>query len=159
MYFLILPLLTEGSTIGKKIVRIKISGITKNITWYKLLLRNILLIYLVLFPFIWLNILERNFALQNNKFFLTLKVFILIFQIINILYYLKSFFTKENIFLYEKLTNSKNISTIIVEKVKLETNNPQETVQKLKKTSSHKKKISSSVEKDLEKTSDSENKK
>lgn len=159
VYFLILPLLTEGSTIGKKIVRIKISGITQKLTWYKLLLRNILLIYLVLFPFIWLNILERNFALQNNKFFLTLKVFIIIFQIINILYYLKSFFKKENIFLYEKLTNSKNISTIIVEKVKLETNNPQETVQKLKKTSSHKKKISSSVEKDLEKTSDSENKK
>lgn len=116
LYFLIIPIITKGQTFGKKIVKIKIVSRTKEITWYKLLLRNIILIYFVLFPFLWIKTIEQNFQIQNNNFFDILKIVILVFQIANILYYIKSFFHKENLFLYEKFTNTKNISTIIVDK-------------------------------------------
>ncbi len=139
-YFLILPLITKGKTIGKIILKTKISGLTKEITWYKLLLRNIILIYFVLFPFIWLNFLKRHFALAQNNLFQVLEIFIIIFQTINILYYLKSFFHKENIFLYEKLTNSKNISTISVDKISVKEALSTEAVEKNIKNASKSKK-------------------
>lgn len=148
-YFLILPLITKGKTIGKMILKTKISGLTKEITWYKLLLRNIILIYFILFPFIWLNFLKRHFPLAQNNLFHALEILIIIFQIINILYYLKSFFHKENIFLYEKLTNSKNVSTISVDKISSKEDLSTEAVEKnAKKLSKNKKSTKISSKKD-----------
>ena len=116
-YFLIIPLIMKGQTIGKKIVKIKISGITKELTWYKLLFRNIILIFFILFPFLWLNLIEHNFNFKNKSYlFLIVRIVFLIIQLINIFYYIKSLMRKENIFLYEKITNTKNISTISVNK-------------------------------------------
>lgn len=144
-YFIIIPLITKGQTIGKKIVKIKISGITKELTWYKLLFRNMLLLFFILFPFLWLNLLERHLHFQNKShLFLIIRVIFLIIQLINILYYLKSIIHKENIFLYEKITNTKNVSTITVEKDSFSSEKLEESVEK---SSSKEEKSTTSVDK------------
>ncbi len=148
-YFLLIPIITKGQTLGKKIVKIKISGITKKVTWYKILLRNIILIYFILFPFLWIKLVEYNLHTKDNIFFIVLKILILLLQIINIIYYIKSFFHKDNIFLYEKLTNTKNISTIIVDNNKEKQDNQQETVEKARKKPITDKKSTISVEKNV----------
>ena len=133
LYFIVLPLITKGQTIGKKVVKIKISGVSKELTWYRLLLRNIILIFFIIFPFLWLNLIERLLNMKNkSKIFLIIRIVFLIIQLINIVYYLKSALNKENIFLYEKITNTKNISTISVDKNLSEEEKSTECVEKEK---------------------------
>ena len=49
-------------------------------------------------------------------------IIIIIIQVINFIYYIKGIKKEKSLFIYEKITNTKNISTIIVEKDKLDDN-------------------------------------
>lgn len=109
IYLIILPSFTSGKTIGKKMLRLKIVGIDNNIKWPQILFRNILLIYFIVYPFAWIDILADKTATDIIN---RLWIVIAIYQIINIAYYIFSLSKKEHIFLYERITNSKNISTI-----------------------------------------------
>ena len=113
-YELILPLLTKGKTLGQKVVNISLDGINKPLKKYKIILRNFLLTFFICFPYMWIEVIENILYFSNKtKILVGIKISITIFQIINILYYLSTIIKKgEHLFLYEKITNTKNISTI-----------------------------------------------
>lgn len=124
IYYLIIPLITRGVTIGKMVVKIKVSGITKEIKWYKLLIRNIILIYIIIFPYTWISILEKQLNLEySNILIIIIKIIIELFIMINILYYVINLPKRKRIFLYEKITNTQNISTIEIENKNEESEN------------------------------------
>ena len=134
IFYIIIPMLSSGKTIGKKVIKLEISGLESQVKWYQILIRNILLIYIVIYPNSWLSIID-NYLKQN----VVTRIWhvIVFFQVINIIYYVYTVITnKQHLFLYESITGTKNISTIFVEKSKkdLEKNNLEEkTVEKTEK--------------------------
>lgn len=134
IFYIIIPMLSSGKTIGKKVIKLEISGLESQVKWYQILIRNILLIYIVIYPNSWLSIID-NYLKQN---IITRIWHVIVFcQVINIIYYIYTVITnKQHLFLYESITGTKNISTIFVEKSKkdLEKNNLEEkTVEKTEK--------------------------
>ncbi|MBO5121508.1 MAG: VanZ family protein [Bacilli bacterium] len=134
IFYIIIPMLSSGKTIGKKVIKLEISGLESQVKWYQILIRNILLIYIVIYPNSWLSIID-NYLKQNV---VTRIWHVIVFcQVINIIYYIYTVITnKQHLFLYESITGTKNISTIFVEKSKkdLEKNNLEEkTVEKTEK--------------------------
>lgn len=118
IFYILIPMLSSGKTIGKKVIKLELSGLEAPAKWYQILIRNILLIYIVLYPYSWLGIID-DYLKQN---IITRIWHVLIFcQAINIIYYIYSVITnKPHLFLYESITGTKNISTIPVEKSKKE---------------------------------------
>ncbi len=117
LYYLLLPLITKGQTIGKNIVKIKVSGINQEAKWYQLFFRNFIFTYIIVFPFVWIDMLDKILVIKYQEIiFISLKIIFGTLQIINFIYYIVSIFNKDNLFLYEKITKTKNISTIIVDK-------------------------------------------
>lgn len=115
IYYLILPLIMKGETFGKMVVKIKIvhEDEKKLIKRYQILFRYIIFVFIIFFPSLWLNLLhDYNLIKLDTKYIMYI---IEIIQFINILYYLVKLSSKKTIFLYEKITKTKNVSTIIVE--------------------------------------------
>lgn len=143
LYYLLVPLLTKGKTIGKSIVKIKISGLNQEARWYQILFRYLIYAYIIIFPFIWINLLEIAISKKLNL----IKTVFACIQILNIIYYVFSVLKKQNLFLYEKLTKTKNISTISVDKenesqnsLEKELEEPKESKKKTKSVNKKKKK-------------------
>lgn len=109
IYYLVFPIFMSRQTLGKRIVKIKLEGITGKIKWHQLLLRNILLIFLTLYPITFLYSFRYYI---NGTLLITIIIVIFIYQITNIIYYIFSLSKDEHQFLYEKLTNTKNVSII-----------------------------------------------
>lgn len=109
VYYLCLPIFMSGQTIGKRIVKIRLASTTGEIRWYQLLLRNALLIFLTLYPITFLYSLGYYL---NETLLIIIIIVIVIYQITNIIYYIFSLSNHEHQFLYERLTNTKNISLI-----------------------------------------------
>lgn len=109
IYYLFIPLFFEGQTIGKKIIRIKLIGIEGNVTILNKLTRYILFAFLTIFPYLWINPLKDKMDIDIIK---RLWIIISIYEFINILYYIIAFFKGVPLFLYEKVTNTKNVSAI-----------------------------------------------
>lgn len=107
LYYIVIPIFTSGKTLGKKIIRLKIESLSSKAKWYQIIFRNILLTGIVLYPIVWVNLL--NFSADVSK---RLWEVILICQIINILYYILTLTKEKHIFLYEVLSKTKNVSTI-----------------------------------------------
>lgn len=107
LYYIIIPLFTSGKTLGKKVLRLKIDGLSSPAKWYQILWRNILLTGIVLYPYIWINYLDLKSDVIRR-----LWTIVITCQIINILYYLFTLSRDPHLFLYEKITQTKNISTI-----------------------------------------------
>lgn len=116
LYYLIYSTIMKGQTIGKKIVNLKLSGINTELKWYHTALRNFIFVYIIFFSYTWINIIETFLDMKLKKYIIILYIIILIIQIINIVYYLINRKNDSPLFMYEKITNTKNISTIIVEK-------------------------------------------
>lgn len=116
IFYIIIPMLSSGKTIGKKVIKLEISGLESQAKWYQILIRNILLIYIVIYPNSWLSIID-NYLKQKV---VTRIWYVIVFcQVINIIYYIYTVITnKQHLFLYESITGTKNISTIFVEKSK-----------------------------------------
>lgn len=109
IYYIIIPLFTYGKTVGKSVVNLKLSGLDEEIKWHQILVRNVLLIYIVIYPYAWINILSKSVSVEILNRLWSVIVFC---QIINIIAYFIKRPEKERLFLYEKLSASKNVSTI-----------------------------------------------
>ena len=108
LYYVLIPPFVSGKTLGKKVIRLKVSSKEKDIKWYQILIRNIILAFVILFPYSWINLLPIDTFIK-----LIIWVVIITFQIINIIYYIYTVIgNKQHAFLYEKITNTKNDSTI-----------------------------------------------
>ncbi len=109
LYYLIIPLITSGKTLGKKVLRLQIAGFEGPAHWYQILIRNILFAFLTIYPYCWISIIAEKFSTDVIK---RLWIVIIIYQTINILYYIITISATDHLFIYEKLTGTKNISTI-----------------------------------------------
>lgn len=107
IYYILIPIFTSGKTFGKKVLRLKIESLDDNLSWYQIAFRNILLVFIVIYPYIWITPLDFSQDVENR-----LWLIIIICQIINFSYYFITLGKNEHIFLYEKISNTKNISTI-----------------------------------------------
>ena len=118
IYYICVPLIGNGKTIGKKILRIDIISINGNKKWYLIFIRYMILILFILYPYIIVDVLTINKvpSVIINIYDIGTKLFI----IINVIYYIFIAKRNEKIFLYEKITNTKNIS--VIEKEELEEN-------------------------------------
>lgn len=111
IYYIPIPLLTSGQTLGKKFLRLKIVSMEPptQVKWYQILFRNILLAYIFIYPISWINIIKTTVALDiMERLYLVLSII----QIINIVCYLISLVKKDHLFLYEIVSKTKNISII-----------------------------------------------
>ncbi len=107
VYYIIIPLFTSGRTLGKKVIRLKIESFDHKAKWYQLLSRNILLTGIVLYPNIWISQLKLSSEVSGRLWGI-----IIICQVINVIYYFFTLPKETHLFLYEKLTKTKNVSTI-----------------------------------------------
>lgn len=107
IYYILIPTFTSGKTFGKKVLRLKIDALVEKISWYHILFRNILLVFIIIYPYMWITPLNLSQDIEKR-----LWLVIIICQIINFLYYLITLPKEEHVFLYERISNTKNISTI-----------------------------------------------
>lgn len=107
IYYILIPVFTSGKTFGKKVLRLKLASLDEEISWYHIIFRNILLVLIVIYPYIWITPLGLNQDVEKRLWSV-----IVICQIINFLYYFITLSKEDHIFLYERLSNTKNISTI-----------------------------------------------
>lgn len=113
LYYIVIPPFTGGKTFGKKVLHLKISSEENKASWYQILARNTLLVFIVLYPYVWINLMKDVPSDIINRLWYVITAL----QVINILYYIYTVvFRKPHAFLYEQVTKTKNISTIIVEK-------------------------------------------
>ena len=114
LYFLGLPLITDGKTIGKIILKTQV--VPKNKRWEigKIELRYLLSYILFYYQFIIISLLE-NISTNNNILKIIINSSIILLRIyfwINVLSVLFNIVKKKKEFLYEKLTKTEIISTI-----------------------------------------------
>ena len=112
LYYVLIPPFVSGKTLGKKVIRLKLSSKEEKTKWYQILIRNIILAFFILFPYSWINLLPIDTFVK-----LIIWIVIITFQIINVIYYIYTVIgNKQHAFLYEKITNTKNLSTIEYER-------------------------------------------
>lgn len=119
IYYLILPIVFNGKTLGKMILKLQIVS-KKETKWtlVKIELRY-LLAYILFYYQIVIIELINNLTFQNDVLEIVTKFSIIVLEvyfIFNIISIVISIFKKDKEFLYEKITNTKTISTIEYEK-------------------------------------------
>lgn len=107
IYYILIPIFTSGKTLGKKILRLKIDALDGELRWYQIFFRNILLVYIIIYPYIWISLLNVTTSVINRLWSV-----IIICQTINIFYYIITLPKGRHLFLYEKISKTKNVSTI-----------------------------------------------
>ena len=112
MYFTILPIIFNGKSFGKMVVRIKLAPLNNNnIKFYQYFLRAFFLYGLFIIPFLIFKVLDIN--LNGLQYLISILLF-LGFSI----YYtciLFSIITRKRVLIYEKISGLINISDIIIE--------------------------------------------
>lgn len=111
--YILVPLFTNGKTFGKMILKLQvITKATSNTPRLKIIFRYILGYLLFYYQFVIINILKQiptdRFTLVVNGGIILLKAYFLL----NIISILISLVKKKKEFLYEKISKTKNISTI-----------------------------------------------
>lgn len=115
-YYIIVPVFNNTKTFGKTIVKLEIVSQNVKLKLFLNTLRNILLTFLIIYPFAWINLIE------NQNYRKISVIAILLIQIINIISFLVPL-NKKHLFLYERLTRTENKSVIYFEnQVKKEDN-------------------------------------
>ena len=109
--YIIIPLLNNTKTLGKVVIKLDVTSIEGKFSYLNLLLRNLILAFFILYPFSWMIILSKY--VRPNLIYI-IGVFIGAFEIINILSYIIKQ-DGEHLFLYERITNTKNISILVRE--------------------------------------------
>lgn len=113
LYYILIPLLNNTKTLGKSLLKLEIISTNNKYGIMKVVFRNILLSYIILFPSSWLQLLQGK--ISNISYYIIL-VSLIIIEIINVIYYIIPYGEeKEHLFLYERLSKTKNKSTIVVE--------------------------------------------
>ena len=108
-YYILVPLIGNGRTIGKKILQMKLESDTNKYTVFKSIIRNLIVALFIIYPNTIPELLDT--LKVNNIIISIIKGLILIFIVVNIVCYI--FSNKNNKrFLYEKITGTRNCSTI-----------------------------------------------
>lgn len=122
IYYLIIPIITQGQTIGKMILKITITTITAEKASRKQITCRFLLGYLLFYyQSALINILNPLAENTNQVITILIKITViclLLFKWLNIGSIVLALFKKEKVFLYEKITNTKNKSTIMYASLK-----------------------------------------
>ncbi len=110
IYYIFFPLIGHGNTIGKKVLKLDLTSIKGKKKWYTIFLRYLLLIFFIIYPYAVIDLMTTKKVpeLIINIYDVTAEMFV----IINILYYIFISKKDEKIFLYEKITNTRNISIV-----------------------------------------------
>ena len=118
LYFIIIPLLNNTKTLGKVLLKLEVVSTNDKYGSLKVVIRNILLLFIVLFPYSWIQLLDGK--VSYITFYIIIGLIIVI-EIINFIYYMIPYGEeKDHLFLYERITHTKNKSTIIVDTEELE---------------------------------------
>lgn len=121
LYFIIIPLLNNTKTPGKVLLKLEVVSTNNKYGIMKVVLRNILLSFIILFPSSWLQLLKGN--ISDISFYIIVGI-ITIIEIINFIYYMIPYGEeKDHLFLYERISQTKNKSTIVVDLKELEKEN------------------------------------
>lgn len=119
IWFVIIPWLTNGNTLGKRIFEIKMqTTITKNtkIKLYQYIIKYLLFYFLYIYSInliIWINnFLEAPNDILNQLFILLTISGIIIYDIAATLNIIINTFMKKKTLFYEKISNIKDVSTI-----------------------------------------------
>ena len=118
LYFIIIPLLNNTKTLGKVLLKLEVVSTNDKYGSLKVVIRNILLSFIILFPYSWIQLLDGKVSYIT---FYIIIGFIIVIEIINFIYYMIPYGEeKDHLFLYERITHTKNKSTIIVDTEELE---------------------------------------
>lgn len=118
LYFIIIPLLNNTKTLGKVLLKLEVVSTNDKYGSLKVVIRNILLSFIVLFPYSWIQLLDGKVSYIT---FYIIIGFIIVIEIINFIYYMIPYGEeKDHLFLYERITHTKNKSTIIIDTEELE---------------------------------------
>ena len=112
--FIIVPLLTKGSSPGSKITNLKITRIDdKTASWYQIIFRNIVMIFIYVPFYYYLYIIFEfvNEISNNNYYSIIIIGYISSIILISIFVFIRNFILHKR-FLYEIITKTKIISTI-----------------------------------------------
>lgn len=121
LYFIIIPLLNNTKTPGKVLLKLEVVSTNNKYGIMKVVLRNILVSFIILFPSSWLQLLKGN--ISDISFYIIVGI-ITIIEIINFIYYMIPYGEeKDHLFLYERISQTKNKSTIVVDLKELEKEN------------------------------------
>ena len=113
LYFIIIPLLNNTKTTGKVLLKLEVVSTNNKYGIMKVVFRNILLSFIILFPTSWLKLLKGN--ISDISFYIIICILIVI-EIVNFIYYIIPYGEeKDHLFLYERISQTKNKSTIVVE--------------------------------------------
>ena len=113
LYFIIIPLLNNTKTTGKVLLKLEVVSTNNKYGIMKVVFRNILLSFIILFPTSWLKLLKGN--ISDISFYIIICILIVI-EIVNFIYYIIPYGEEKNhLFLYERISQTKNKSTIVVE--------------------------------------------
>lgn len=119
IYFIILLPLCHGKTIGKSILKLRVvTDKNQNVKWYHCLIRYGILYFMILpVPFVVLSLLVHlsGQALVLQLFLLGLITLLMIIYISCIFQIFVSVFTGDKLLFYEKLSHTKNVSTIVID--------------------------------------------
>lgn len=119
LYYIIIPTLNNTKTFGKVIIKLEVTSIEGKFSYLNLILRNFILAYFILYPFSWCIILSKYVP---SILIYIIGIVIGAYELINILSYIIKQ-DGEHLFLYERMTNTKNISTLVREDFEKEKDN------------------------------------
>ena len=98
LYFIIIPLLNNTKTLGKVLLKLEVVSTNDKYGSLKVVIRNILLSFIVLFPYSWIQLLDGKVSYIT---FYIIIGFIIVIEIINFIYYIILYSKeKNNILLY-----------------------------------------------------------
>lgn len=119
-YYLIIPLVTNGKTFGKMILKLQVAAKQPKFAILKVMSRYLLSYILFYYQFIIINLLNK-IVIHNNIVETIISCIIILLKVyfwINIVSIILNMAKKEKMFLYEKITNTENCSTIEYEEEK-----------------------------------------
>ena len=119
-YYLIIPLVTNGKTFGKMILKLQVVAKQPKFAILKVMSRYLLSYILFYYQFIIINLLNK-IVIHNNIVETIISCIIILLKVyfwINIVSIILNMAKKEKMFLYEKITNTENCSTIEYEEEK-----------------------------------------
>lgn len=113
-YYLIIPLVTNGKTFGKMILKLQVIAKEPKFAMLKVTSRYLLSYILFYYQFIIINLLNK-IVIHNNIVETIISCIIILLKVyfwINIVSIILNMAKKEKMFLYEKITNTETCSTI-----------------------------------------------
>lgn len=122
LYYPIYMNIKKGQTIGKKIVNIKIvKENDEDAKWYDYFMRYLFLYsFITVIPYLLIHLIYKSYILLEPIAFVIILCILMFIIIIIGFYILVNNIMKKKLFLYEKITKTKNVSTIAYNEEKID---------------------------------------